>query len=95
MEFTLALSTNEALSILNREKFAVIISDMGREEGPQEGYVLLDALRKNGNSTPFVIYAASNLPEHKKMARERGALGSTNRAQELFSLVMGAVNNGS
>ncbi|MCG7539759.1 response regulator [Pseudoalteromonas sp. OF7H-1] len=95
LEFTLALSTDEALSILNREKFAVIISDMGRKEGPQEGYVLLDALRKNGNSTPFVIYAASNLPEHKKMARERGALGSTNRAQELFSLVMGAVNNGS
>lgn len=95
LHFKLALSTDEALETLKNEKFAGIISDMGRKEGPQEGYVLLDELRKSGNNTPFVIYAGSNLPEHKKMARERGALGSTNRAQELFQLVMNAVNNGS
>lgn len=95
LHFKLALSTEEALQILEHEKFAVIISDMGRKEGPEEGYVLLDALRKSGNRTPFVIYASSNLPEHKKMARERGAIGSTNRAQELFQLVMTAVQNGS
>ena len=95
LHFKLALSTEEALQILKHEKFAVIISDMGRKEGPEEGYVLLDELRKSGNKTPFVIYAGSNLPEHKKMARERGAIGSTNRAQELFQLVMGAVQNGS
>lgn len=95
LQFKLALSTEEALEILNKEKFAAIISDMGRVEGPQEGYVLLDKLRKLGNKTPFVIYAGSNLPEHKRMARERGALGSTNRAQELFQLVMNAVHNGS
>lgn len=95
LHFQLALSTDEALSILEREKFAVIISDMGRNEGPQEGYVLLDKLRESNNKTPFVIYAGSNIPEYKKIARERGALGSTNRVQELFQLVMGAVNNGS
>ena len=95
LHFKLALSTDEAMKILEREKFAAIISDMGRVEGPKEGYVLLDKLRKSGNNTPFVIYAGSNLPEHKQMARERGALGSTNRAQELFQLVMGAVQNGS
>lgn len=95
LHFKLALSTEEALQILKHEKFAVIISDMGRKEGPEEGYVLLDELRKSGNRTPFVIYAGSNLPEHKKMARERGAIGSTNRAQELFQLVMGAIQNGS
>lgn len=95
LHFKLALSTNEALQILEKEKFAVIISDMGRKEGPKEGYVLLDELRASGNTTPFVIYTGSNLTEHKQMARERGALGSTNRAQELFQLVMGAVQNGS
>jgi len=95
LEFDLALSTDEALDKLARENFAVVISDMGRKEGPQEGYVLLDEMRSKGDSTPFVIYAGSNLPEHKKMARERGALGSTNRAQELFELVMSAVNSGS
>ena len=81
--------------MLSKNKYAAIISDMGRKEGPQEGYVLLDKLRSAGNSTPFIIYAGSNLPEHKKMAREKGAVGSTNRAEELFQLVMGAVSNGS
>jgi CheY-like chemotaxis protein len=95
LQFKLALSTDEALEALKNEKFAAIISDMGRKEGPQEGYVLLEKLRQSGNKTPFVIYAGSNLPEHKRMARERGALGSTNRAQELFQLVMSAVHNGS
>lgn len=95
IEFSLALSTNEALDILKTNKFAAIISDMGRKEGPKEGYVLLDKLRSLGDTTPFVIYAGSNLPEHKKQAREHGAIGSTNRADELFQLVMGAIANGS
>ncbi|MBU2739377.1 response regulator [Acidithiobacillus concretivorus] len=95
IEFSLALSTDEALELLKTNKFAAIISDMGRKEGPQEGYVLLEKLRSMGDQTPFIIYAASNLPEHKKMARERGAIGSTNRADELFQTVMSAVTNGS
>jgi CheY-like chemotaxis protein len=95
LHFKLALSTDEAIDTLKKEKFAAIISDMGRKEGPQEGYVLLDKLLASGNTVPFVIYAGSNLPEHKRMARERGAVGSTNRAQELFQLVMNSVHNGS
>lgn len=95
LQFKLALSTDEALNTLKHDKFAAIISDMGRKEGPQEGYVLLDKLRESEDKTPFIIYAGSNLPEHKQMARERGAQGSTNRAQELFELVINAVNNGS
>jgi CheY-like chemotaxis protein len=57
IQFTLALSTKEALEILSKRRFGVIISDMGRKEGPREGYVLLDALRGRGDSTPFFIYA--------------------------------------
>lgn len=95
IKFSLALSTNEAIELLKKNKFAAIISDMGRKEGPQEGYVLLEKLRSMGDRTPFMIYAASNLPEHKKMAQERGAIGSTNRADELFQTVMGVVTNGS
>jgi CheY-like chemotaxis protein len=85
--FKLALSTNEALKMLAAERFAAIISDMGRKEGPREGYVLLDAIRSQGNKTPFFIYAGSNAPEHKREASEHGAQGSTNNAQELFELV--------
>jgi CheY-like chemotaxis protein len=91
IEFSLALSTDEALEILNNNKYAAIISDMGRKEGEQEGYVLLEKIRKSGDKTPFFIYAGSNLPEHKKMAREKGAQGSTNQAQELYAMVMNAI----
>lgn len=91
LRITLALSTNEALDLLSDNRYAAIISDMGREEGPREGYVLLDTLRKKGNKTPFFIYAGSNIPEHKQEAKEHGGQGSTNRPQELFQLVMKAI----
>lgn len=87
LSFTLALSTDEAFERLSQAKFAVIISDMGRSEGPREGYVLLDRLRKEGDQTPLFFYAASNAPEHKRETREHGGQGCTNNAQELFEMV--------
>ncbi len=45
IEFTLALSTDGALELLKTNNFSAIISDMGRKEGAQEGYVLLEKLR--------------------------------------------------
>ena len=65
LEFTLALTTDEAFKKLSQNKFATIISDMGRVEGPREGYVLLDRLRKEGDQTPLFFYAGSNEREHK------------------------------
>jgi CheY-like chemotaxis protein len=91
LRFTLALSTNEAFERLSQAKFAAIISDMGRREGPREGYALLDRLRKEGDRTPLFFYAASNAPEHKRETREHGGQGCTNNAQELFEMVTRAV----
>ncbi len=91
LSFSLALSTDEALELLKSNKFAAIISDMGRKEGPREGYRLLEAIRAEGNDTPFFIYAGSNLPEHKLEAANRGAQGSTNNPEELFRMVTRAV----
>lgn len=85
--FTLALSTDEALGLLKDHIYDAIISDMGRVEGPREGYVLLDAVRKQDNNVPFFIYTGSNAPRHKREAAERGAQGSTNNPQELIELV--------
>jgi CheY-like chemotaxis protein len=91
LRFTLALSTDEAFDKLSQAKFAAIISDMGRREGPREGYVLLDRLRKEGDLTPLFFYAASNAPEHKRETREHGGQGCTNNAQDLFQMVTKAV----
>jgi CheY-like chemotaxis protein len=91
LRFTLVLSTDEAFERLSQAKYAAIISDMGRREGPREGYVLLDRLRKEGDRTPLFFYAASNAPEHKRETREHGGQGCTNNAQELFEMVTRAV----
>lgn len=90
--FTLALSTQEALEALRDRRFSAIISDMGRREGPREGYALLKAIRDGGDETPFFIYAGSNAPKHKREAARKGAQGSTNVAQELFELVTQAAS---
>ena len=86
--FTIALSTDEALDLLKENSYAAIISDMGRAEGPREGYVLLDAVRKQDKDIPFFIYSGSDAPKHKREAVERGAQGSTNSPQVLFDLVV-------
>lgn len=94
ISFTLAKSTEEALDLLAKHKFDVIISDMGRLPDSRAGYTLLDKLRSSGDRTPFVIYAGSAAPEHKAEARAHGAIGATNRASELFEYVIGAINRG-
>lgn len=91
ISFTLAESTGEALEELRERRFAAIISDMGRREGPREGYVLLDKIRDLKNETPFFIYSSSDLPEYRLETLEHGGQGSTNDAQKLFRMVMRAV----
>ena len=85
--FVLSETTSDALNILAHRSFGAIISDMGRREGPREGYVLLDALRARGDQTPLFFYASSNAPEHKRETRDHGGQGCTNDGQELFDMV--------
>lgn len=91
LKFTLVLSTEEAFQQLSQRKYAAIISDMGRREGPREGYVLLDRLRQQGDRTPLFFYASSNAPEHKRETAEHGGQGCTNNPQELFTMVTRSV----
>jgi CheY-like chemotaxis protein len=93
LTFDLALSTEEALEQLSSSRYGAIISDMGRREGPREGYRLLDAVRASDRITPFFIYAGSNAPQHKREAAEHGAQGSTNRANELVDMVTQALSS--
>ncbi len=94
LKFSLALSTDEALAAIARQKFAAVISDMGRKEGPREGYVLLDAMRAKGNKTPLFFYAGSNDSQHKQETYEHGGQGCTNNIQELFQMVTKAIISG-
>lgn len=88
VSFSIAKSTEEAMTYLKNRSFDAIISDMGRPPDPQAGYTLLDKLRTSGDRTPFIIYAGSRSPDHQAEARRRGALGCTNRPNELFEMVL-------
>lgn len=88
LDFTMALSTQQALDFMQQTKYALIISDMKRKEGEYEGYVLLDQIRKNNNETPFIVYAGSNNEEYKNEILKRGGQGHTNKPRELFDLVI-------
>lgn len=92
VRFVLATSTEEALEKIRERSIDAIISDMGRQEDPQAGYTLLEKLRATGNQTPFIIYAGSRAPEHSAEARNRGAVGCTNRPGELFQMVLSVLD---
>lgn len=92
LKFTLAISTQEALDKLSKERFAAVISDIGRPEGPKAGFVLLDAMRASGDRTPFFIYAGSKAVKERDAALARGAQGSTNNPYELINMVTEALS---
>lgn len=85
-------STARALELLTGNAFQAIISDMGRAEGSQEGFALLDAIRKRGDRTPLIVYSGSDRPDHVRAVLERGGQGATNDPSRLFELVMNEVS---
>jgi CheY-like chemotaxis protein len=90
IQILLSTSTEDALEKLKKNSFDVIISDMGRPNDPKAGYTLLEAIRRSGNKTPYIIYAGSRSAEHIAEAKKRGAQGTTNRPDELFQMVLQA-----
>jgi CheY-like chemotaxis protein len=92
LKIVISTSTDDALAKIGRQHFDAIISDMGRPPDPQAGYTLLEKLRASGDKVPFIIYASSRLPEHQAEAKRRGAVGCTNRATELFAMVVSALS---
>lgn len=87
----LALSTSEALQLVQRHSYDLIISDMGRPGDIRAGYTLLTEIRRSDANTPYLIYAGSRSDEHVREAIERGALGCTNSPQELILMVSDAL----
>lgn len=89
-----ALSTDEARARIAADRFDVVISDMGRPEGDQAGYDLLDRLRTAKVELPVIIYASSATAAQRAEARRRGAFGATNEPNELLELVTSAIRQG-
>lgn len=88
VRFVLAVSTGEALEIVQRQSFDLIISDMGRSLDPQAGYTLLERLRAGGDRTPFIIYSSSRYSSNVAEAQARGAIGVTGSPTVLINMVL-------
>jgi CheY-like chemotaxis protein len=93
MHVELSTSTDDALEKVKARRYDVIISDMGRPPDKRAGYTLLEKLRSTGDATPFIIYAASRDPEDFDEAVRRGAVGCTNRPNELIEMVTNALRS--
>jgi CheY-like chemotaxis protein len=81
---SIARSTELALVLLERNRYAAVISDMGRKEGPREGLHLLDRMRARGDNTPFFIFAGLKAPELEEEALIHDAHVNTNNWLELL-----------
>lgn len=87
-KFTLALSTEQAMHFLSQNEYGLIISDMKRKEGEQEGYNLLDKIRTADFNIPFIIYASMSNELYKKETIARGGQGNTSDPKELIELII-------
>jgi CheY-like chemotaxis protein len=83
--------TASALEALAKEKFDLVISDMGRPPDDRAGFTLLKQLRERGLRTPFLIYSGSKRPEQVKEAHAQGAQGATNDPVELLDMALAQV----
>ncbi|MGR9235046.1 SAV_2336 N-terminal domain-related protein (plasmid) [Rhizobium leguminosarum] len=79
------LNTTAALAAFD-EQFDLVISDMGRKEGPREGFALIEALRSKGSEVPILIFAGryASSPKNRNDTIIAGAQLCTNNPQELY-----------
>lgn len=93
IEVVSVLSTRHALASLIHHQYDLIICNIGSaERAREEVYELLHEIRKNGNSTPLLIYGAIDLPEHQLEANKRGVQGSAHNPQGLVRLIRQHLN---
>ncbi|MET0324165.1 MAG: response regulator [Ilumatobacteraceae bacterium] len=89
MRIDLATSTSEALAALQRNRYDLVISDLGRVEGgtfvADAGGQLLDAMKARGDSSPVIIYTNSEGMQRASDLQTRGAWLVTASPTELVN----------
>jgi CheY-like chemotaxis protein len=91
IQFTLSTSTQDALEKVDADTYAVIISDFKRLPDEKAGFTLLEALRKQHITTPFLLFAGADRSYMKAETIRRGGDGVALSYQELFQLVIDAI----
>lgn len=88
----IAQSTSEALARFAPDRYAYVISDMGRQEdgvyNPDAGVDLLKAIRERDKDVPFIIFSSPRATAaFGPAARALGATALTSSTTELFGIL--------
>ncbi len=81
-------TTEEALNLLEKRKFDVVLSDIARDDDKKAGLKFLKLFREKDEATPVIFYVGDLFPEKGIPPR---AFGITNRPDELLHLVLDAL----
>ena len=93
IKFSLARDTSQAVNILKKEQFDLIISDMGRGENPSAGVELLTKLKSLKINTPTIIFSSTHaLGKFGSDALELGASACTTKITDLLNNVQKILN---
>lgn len=93
VRFTLSEITEDALEKLRLSRYDAVVSAMPRPADDEAEYPLLKGQHKAGDITPLIVYAGASSPERRARARRRGAFASTSSPEELFALVLAAIEH--
>ncbi|WP_169931250.1 response regulator [Pseudidiomarina aestuarii] len=83
-----ALTTDDALTLLELYNYDIVISDMGRHDDPLAGMRLLDAMRARGDDTPFVLYTIVANEAQRHLFAEKGGYAVTTNPDTLVETIM-------
>ena len=88
VDVNLALTTADALSVLEHRRFGLIITDLGRTEHgddrPMAGLELIHAVAERPGHPPIFVYAGRRGLENESQLREAGAAFVTTSPSALF-----------
>ena len=87
IEVQVAKTSEEAISLIGRNTFDVVVSDMRRGSMPDEGMRFLRRIRINGIQLRTIFTVGNYEPEKGTPAH---AFGITNRVDELLNLIFDA-----
>ncbi|MCG9728252.1 winged helix-turn-helix domain-containing protein [Shewanella sp. Isolate13] len=85
------VTSQEALMLLSMYNYQTVISDMGRHGDSLAGLKLLQAIRAEGNNTPFYLYTYVESPGLVDAIYESGGQAVVLDSESLYKLVLSQV----
>ncbi|MGE0421348.1 MAG: hypothetical protein AB7O88_03745 [Reyranellaceae bacterium] len=88
VDITLSRTSADALTRLDNEHFAVVVSNMGRGGIAEAGFLLANDVSQHPNRAPVVIYTSA---AHVQKLRPPAIFGLTDKPNEFFNLIVDAM----